>query len=629
MPGARASARQGCPGGQFAVPSTHPLVESLGGMCVREYSAPLDVDVPVTGSLTDDIIANAERHPERVAFSRRDGAGWQHVSTLAFHEQVRRVAKGLIAGGVEAGDRVALLSRTRYEWTLVDYALWYVGAVTVPVYETSSSDQLGWLLTDSGAKAIVVESARHRARLDEVDSSPPALHQVWTLDDGAVAELEAAGAQVPDEQLDRRRAAVTPASVATLVYTSGTAGHPKGCTLTHGNLIFETGAALSALDAIFEGEDSSTLLFLPLAHVFARLIQVAAVKAGVRLGYSPDATSLVKDLGAFKPTFLLAVPRVFEKLFNDASQDARIEGRGGVFDRAVDTAIAYSKALEVGRAGPLLRARRAVFERLVYARLREILGGDCTVAVSGGAPLGERLGHFYRGIGIEVLEGYGLTETTAAVTVNRPGNVRVGSVGQPLPGTTVRVADTGELLVRGGQVMRDYWRSPEATEEVLSPDGWLHTGDLGAIDDEGFVWITGRQKELLVTAGGKNVAPAPLEERIRAHPLVSQCMVVGDGRPFISALITLDPAASRRWAEDHGKPTDLFSLAEDPDVRREIQAAVDAANHAVSQAESVRRFAVLARDWSEESGELTPSLKVRRSTVLHQHRRAVETLYDH
>ena len=596
---------------------------------MREYSAPLDVEIPVTGSLTDDIVANAKHHPERVAFSRQGGAGWQPVSSVAFHDQVRRIAKGLIAAGVEPGDRVALLSRTRYEWTLVDYALWYVGAVAVPIYETSSAAQVEWLLTDSGATGIVVESAGHRARLDPAQPPPPGLRHVWTLDDGALDDLEDAGTGISDRELDRRREAVTPTSVATVIYTSGTTDHPRGCTLTHGNFMFEVDAALSALAGLFERRHSSTLLFLPLAHVFARVIQVGAVKAGVRLGHAPDVTTLTSELSTFEPTFLLAVPRVFEKLFNDATQDARIDGKGGAFDKAVDTAIAYSRALEEGKPGLLLRTRHALLDKLVYARIRRALGGQCTQAISGGAPLGERLGHFYRGVGVQILEGYGLTETTAAVTVNRPGLVRVGSVGQPLAGTTVRVADDGELLVRGPQVMRGYWDNPEASDEVLSLEGWLHTGDLGAIDDEGFVWITGRKKELLVTAGGKNVAPAPLEERIRAHPLVSQCLVLGDGRPFISALVTLEPAAAAQWAETHGRTAELAFLGDDPDVHREIQSAVDAANQSVSQAESVRRFAVLGRDWSEESGELTPSLKVRRSAVLHNYRQVVEDLYDH
>ena len=596
---------------------------------MREHSAPLDVEVPLTGSLTDDIVSNAKNHPERVAFSRPGEAAWQSVTSVAFHEQVRRIAKGLIAAGVEPGDRVALLSRTRYEWTLVDYALWYVGAVAVPIYETSSAAQVEWLLTDSGATGIFVESAEHRARLDAAQPPPPCLRHVWTLDEGALKELEDAGTRISDRELDRRREAVTPTSVATVIYTSGTTDHPRGCSLTHGNFMFEVDAALSALAGLFERRDSSTLLFLPLAHVFARVIQVGAVKAGVRLGHAPDVKTLASELSTFEPTFLLAVPRVFEKLFNDASQDARINGRGGAFDKAVATAIAYSKALEEGGPGLLLRTRHALVDKLVYTRIRRALGGQCTQAISGGAPLGERLGHFYRGVGVQILEGYGLTETTAAVTVNRPGLVRVGSVGQPLAGTTVRVADDGELLVRGPQVMRGYWENPEASDEVLSPEGWLHTGDLGAIDDEGFVWITGRKKELLVTAGGKNVAPAPLEERIRAHPLVSQCLVLGDGRPFISALVTLEPAAAAQWAETHGRTAELAFLGDDPDVHREIQSAVDAANQSVSQAESVRRFAVLGRDWSEESGELTPSLKVRRSAVLHNYRQVVEDLYDH
>ncbi len=397
--------------------------------------------------------------------------------------------------------------------------------------------------------------------------------------------------------------------------------------LTHGNFMFELGSALADLPELFEGEDASTLLFLPLAHVFARIIQVGCVKAGVRLGHSADIKTLVADLGEFRPSFILAVPRVFEKVFNTASQRAAVDGRGAIFDRAASTAIAYSRSLDRGRTGPLLRARHLLFDRLVYAKLRAALGGRCAYAVSGGAPLGERLGHFYRGIGVSILEGYGLTETTAAITANRPGAQRIGTVGQPLGGTTIRVADDGELLVQGGQVMRGYWRNDAGTAEMIDAAGWLHTGDLGEIDDEGFVRVTGRKKEILVTAGGKNVAPAPLEDRVRAHHLVSQCMVVGDGRPFIAALVTLDPEAVALWAQHHGKPTDPAALTDDPDLLAEIQSAVDDANSLVSQAEAVRKFAVLPDDWTEEDGHLTPSLKLKRSFVERVVRDDIDRLY--
>ena len=594
---------------------------------MREYSTPLETDAPTTGSLTDDVIHNAEHHPDEVAISRRVNDDWDDVTAREFHEQVRAVARGLMAAGIEAGDRIALLSRTRYEWTLFDYAIWYAGAVTVPIYETSSPAQVRWILEDSGAVAVVLESPQHQERLAEALPHLSELRHTWVIDEGAVDELTRLGQLVDEDEVERRRAEVSPASVATIIYTSGTTGLPKGCTLTHGNFMFELAVALDALDEVFTSDGSSTLLFLPLAHVFARVIQIGSIRARVRLGHSADVKTLVTDLSEFRPTFILAVPRVFEKLFNTASQSARIDGKGAIFDRAADTAIAYSRALDSGRPGAFLRARHALFDRLVYGKVRAALGGACAYAVSGGAPLGERLGHFYRGIGVTVLEGYGLTETTAAVTVNRPDALRVGTVGQPLPGTTMRVEPDGELVVRGGQVMQGYWHNADATAEVLDDDGWLHTGDLGDIDDEGFVRITGRKKEILVTAGGKNVAPAPLEDRIRAHYLVSQCLVVGDGRPFIGALITLDADAVERWAGQHGKSADLTALREDPELRAEVQTAVDEANESVSQAESVRRFVLLDRDWSEESGELTPSLKVRRNVVLKSARELVDDLY--
>ena len=434
---------------------------------MREYSTPLDLEVPTTGSLTDDIVTNAVEHPEAIAFSRHLGARWETVTAEEFHRQVRDVAKGLMAAGIEAGDRVALLSRTRYEWTLFDYAIWYAGAATVPVYETSSPAQVEWILADSGAAALVAEAPRHTVNLEEARPRLADLKHTWLIEEEAVADLTRLGQLVTDDDLDRRRSEVTPESVATVIYTSGTTGLPKGCTLTHGNFMFELTVALDALDDLFTQDESSTLLFLPLAHVFARVIQIGCVKARVRLGHSSDIKTLVTDLGDLHPTFILAVPRVFEKIFNTASQNARIDGKGAIFDRAADTAIAYSRALDRGRPGLLLRTRHALFDRLVYAKIRSALGGACTHAVSGGAPLGERLGHFYRGIGVTVLEGYGLTETTAAVTVNRPDASRVGSVGQPLAGTTLRVEADGEVLVRGGQVMRGYWNNPDATAEVL------------------------------------------------------------------------------------------------------------------------------------------------------------------
>ncbi|ANH39093.1 Long-chain-fatty-acid--CoA ligase FadD15 [Nocardioides dokdonensis FR1436] len=596
---------------------------------MREFSTPLTIEVPATGNLTDDIVTNAAQAPDAVVFSRpaADGSGWQDVTAAQFLEDVTGVAKGLVAAGVEAGDRVALISKTRYEWTLLDYAIWFAGAVTVPVYETSSEEQVAWILRDSGACAVVAESDEHVARVAAVRGGLDDLHHLWSFADNAVDVLTRLGADVDDAQLEARRTATTPLDLATLIYTSGTTGRPKGCMLTHGNFMFELGVATDELDALFDTEGAATLLFLPLAHVFARIIQIGAVKKRTRLGHSSDIKNLLADLQEFQPTFILAVPRVFEKVFNTASQKAATEGRGAIFDRAAETAIAWSRAQDKGRTPLRVRAAHAVFSRLVYAKLRDALGGRCEFAISGGAPLGERLGHFYRGIGMTVLEGYGLTETTAALSFNTPDATRIGTVGRPMPGTAVRVADDGELLFRGGQVFAGYWANEEASAEALERDGWFHTGDVGEVDDEGFVRITGRKKEILVTAGGKNVAPAVLEDRLRAHPLVDQCVVVGDGQPFIGALITLDREAVPGWAERHGKSGDLEVLLDDADLRSEIDQAVDDANKAVSKAESIRKFVVLPDEWTEEGGQLTPSLKLKRSVVVHEQRERIEQLY--
>jgi long-chain acyl-CoA synthetase len=594
---------------------------------LREYSSPLTVDIPATGNLTDDVVRNADEAPDAVAFSRRRGDDWDDVTAGEFLHEVRAVAKGLVAAGIQTGDRVALVSKTRYEWTLVDYAIWFAGAVTVPVYETSSSEQMEWILGDSGATAVVAEGPVHTARIAERRASLESLNHVWSLADNAIEVLRRLGEDISDAELEVRRTTATPLDLATIIYTSGTTGRPKGCLLTHGNFMFELGVAVPELHELFDPDDASTLLFLPLAHVFARIIQVGAVKARVRLGHSADIKNLLPDLDRFQPTFILAVPRVFEKVFNTASQKATAEGRGGIFERAADTAIAYSRALDRGKVPLALRGRHAVFSRLVYGRLRAALGGRCRYAVSGGAPLGDRLGHFYRGIGLVVLEGYGLTETTAALTANRPDALKIGTVGQPLPGTEVRVAEDGELLFRGGQVFAGYWENEPATAEVLGRDGWFHTGDVGEIDEEGFVRITGRKKEILVTAGGKNVAPAVLEDRVRGHALVSQCLVVGDGQPFIAALVTIDPESFADWAAAHSKTGDLRSLVDDPDLRDEVQHAVDDANAAVSRAESIRKFVILPEDWTEEGGQLTPSLKLKRNVVVRECKDEIAALF--
>lgn len=589
----------------------------------------MTTDIPDTGNLTDDVVTNARLRASSVQFSRRapETGAWEDVTMAEFLAEVSAVAKGLVAAGIEPGDRIALISKTRYEWTLFDYAIWFAGAVTVPIYETSSSEQVRWILSDSGARAVVAETSDHLARVAESRAELDHLNHVWSITDNAVDTLTRLGGDISDDELEKRRTTATPSDPATLIYTSGTTGRPKGCVLTHGNFMFELGVAVDELERLFHDDEGSTLLFLPLAHVFARIIQVGCVKSRTRMGHTADIKQLLPDLAEFQPTFILAVPRVFEKVFNTASQRATADGRGKIFDAAAETAIAYSRGLEKGKVPLRVRAKHAVFDKLVYGKLRTALGGRCVYAVSGGAPLGERLGHFYHGIGLVVLEGYGLTETTAALTANLPDATKIGTVGRPLPGTAVRVADDGELLFKGGQVMAGYWQNEQATAEVLEADGWFHTGDLGEVDDEGFVRITGRKKEILVTAGGKNVAPAVLEDRLRSHLLVDQCIVVGDGEPFIGALVTLDRDALPLWAQQHGKSTDLARLVDDPDLRAEIQAAVDDANKAVSRAESIRKFSVLPDEWTEEGGQLTPSLKLKRNVVMREFRDEVAALY--
>ena len=593
---------------------------------VREFSTPMTVGVPMTGNLTDDVVSNGREAPGAVVFRRRVDSVWEDVTAEAFLTEVGAVAKGLVAAGIGPGDRVALISRTRYEWTLVDYAIWFAGAVTVPIYETSSAEQVGWILRDSGARAVVAEGSEHTSRISSVRGDLTELMHVWSLTDNGIGVLTDLGADISDDELELRRTTATPLDLATVIYTSGTTGRPKGCMLTHGNFLFELGVAVEELPELFD-DGASTLLFLPLAHIFARIIQIGCVKRRATMGHSSDIKNLVVDLQEFRPTFVLAVPRVFEKIFNTASQRATADGRGAIFNRAAETAIAYSRGLDRGRPSLRVRAQHAIFNRLVYGRLRDALGGSCRYALSGGAPLGERLGHFYRGIGLTVLEGYGLTETTAALTVNLPTMLKVGTVGRPLPGTSVRVADDGELLFQGGQVFAGYWDNEAASAAAIERDGWFHTGDVGEVDDEGFVRITGRKKEILVTAGGKNVAPAVLEDRVRAHALVSQCLVVGDGQPFIAALVTLDEDVLPGWADAHGKTGPPADLATDPDLVAEIQAAIDDANNAVSKAEAIRKFTVLTRDWTEEGGQLTPSLKLKRNVVMREAREDIAALY--
>ncbi len=591
---------------------------------MREYEVAAITVVPAQSNLTDPVFRHAAEAPDAPLFARKVAGEWQPVSCATFAAEVLALAAGLVSAGVGPGDRVALLSRTRYEWTLCDYAILSAGAVSVPVYETSSAEQVRWMLGDSGAIAVIVESEAHADTVAAVRAALPELREVWRIEAGDLTDLAARGSAAGTESVAVRRAALNRASLATVIYTSGTTGRPKGCELTHGNLLAEA-AVTDAAPEVFVG---STLVFLPLAHVLARAIQVGCMAARVQLGHTPDIADLPADLLSFRPSFVLAVPRVFEKIYNSATTRAHAERKGAIFDLADRTAVAYSRALDTGGPPLPLRLRHALLDRLVYGRLRAALGGRLRYAVSGGAPLGPQLAHFFRGVGVTVLEGYGLTETSAGVTFNLPTSQRIGTVGRPIPGAAVRIADDGEVLIKGDVVFGGYWRNPEATAEALG-DGWFRTGDLGALDDDGFLRIVGRKKELIVTAGGKNVAPAVLEDRLRAAALVSQCMVVGDQKPFVGCLITLDPDALPGWAAAHGKPRGVTAgdLRDDPDLRAEIQAAVDDANRAVSRTEAIKRFRILPVDFTEQGGQLTPSLKVKRAVVAAEFGAEIEAIY--
>jgi long-chain acyl-CoA synthetase len=615
---------------------------------MQEYSVPAVVEIAPSASLADVVFERADREPEAVIMRRQATGGgppWPGVTAAQFCGEVTALAKGLIAAGIGAGDRVALLSRTRYEWTLADYAILAAGAVTVPIYETSSAEQVEWILSDSGARALIAETPAHTEAIAEVLGRLPAVEQIWLIEGGASGGAVAAkpldslalgGAGVSDDALAERRSGRTTADLATIIYTSGTTGRPKGCQLTHANMLADVRNAIGALPEIFTRSGRSALLFLPLAHSFARIIQVGCLESGTVLGHTPDAKNLVADLGSFQPTFILAVPRVFEKVYSGAELQASASPlKARIFAAAARTAIEWSKSLGVegravpGRQGLGLRAAHALYDRLVYSKLRAATGGRVQYAVSGGAPLGERLGHFFRGVGITVLEGYGLTETSPVVSANLPSHNKIGTVGPPVPGVTIRIADDGEILVSGPNVFPGYWHNEAATAEMIDADRWLHTGDLGELDD-GHLRVTGRKKDIIVTAGGKNVTPAVLEDRLRAHPLVSQCMVVGDGRPYVACLVTLDEEALEPWKGRHPQlaSASLAELANNPEMIAEIQTAVDDANKAVSRAESIRRFRILPVDFTEQDGYLTPSLKVRRGVVAKDFAADIDALYE-
>jgi long-chain acyl-CoA synthetase len=593
---------------------------------MNEITIPSIIPPASAGNLTNLIAERAWFEPERIVVSRPLGDGWQAVTAKEYEAEIRSVAKGLIASGISIGDRVAIMAKTRYEWTVLDFAIWFAGAVPVPIYETSSAEQVDWILTDSASVAIIVETPALVELVKPV--MPASCKNIWNITDNAIATLITAGKSITDDEISKRREALKPETLATLIYTSGTTGKPKGVHLTHGNFLSECGNVVNGASDLFLKPGGSTLLFLPVAHVFGRMVQIGAITAGLHLAHCSDITKLPADLGTFKPTFVLAVPRIFEKIFNGAEAKAEAAGKGKIFHKAVAVAVAYSVAMDGKRISPLLKLQHGLFDKLVYSKIRAGLGGRVEAAISGGAPLGERLGHFYRGAGIRVLEGYGLTETTAGATLNLSWAHKVGSVGKPIPGTTIKIADDGEVLIKGPIVMKGYWQNDAANAEVFTNDNYFRSGDLGKLDDEGYLYITGRKKELIVTAGGKNVAPAVLEDRLRANPLISQCMVVGDNKPFIAALVTLDPDAIKPWAVANKKEgASIADLTKDPTLLAVIQTAVDEANKAVSRAESIRKFTVLPVDFTIPGGQLTAKLSVKRHVVAQQFAREIDELF--
>lgn len=594
---------------------------------MNQYSVPALEPVASNGNLTNYIADRARFEPTRVMLSRPLGEGWQKVTAHELDQELRATAKGLIASGIKQGDRVAIMARTRYEWTILDFAIWYAGGVVVPIYETSSAEQVEWILSDSGAVAIIVETPTHKETVSPI--LPTAVKNLWLMTENVLSILANAGASISDDEIDQRRNSLAPSDLATLIYTSGTTGKPKGVQLTHENFIAECGNVVAGASDLFLKPGGSTLLFLPVAHVFGRMVQIGAIRAGLHMAHCSDPVGrLMPDLASFKPTFVLAVPRIFEKVYNGAEAKADAGGKGEIFRKAAAVAIAYSQALDTGKISIALRAKHALFDKLVFSKIRHLLGGRVEAAISGGAPLGERLGHFYRGAGVRVLEGYGLTETTAGATLNLTTSHKVGSVGRPIPSTTIKIDDDGEVLIKGPIVMRGYWQNDSANKEVFTDDGFFRSGDLGRIDSEGFLYIVGRKKELIVTSGGKNVAPAVLEDRLRAHPLISQCMVVGDNKPFIAALVTLDQDALKSWIAANKKDgASVADLVNDPTLNAVIQTAVDEANKAVSRAESIRKFTILPTDFSIAGGQLTAKLSVKRHVVAQQFAKEIEALF--
>ncbi|OBJ49767.1 long-chain fatty acid--CoA ligase [Mycobacterium sp. 1423905.2] len=598
---------------------------------MRQYSVPARFTIDEHDSVAAVVFEHERDDPDYVIYQRLIDGEWTDVTCAEAAGQIRSAALGLIALGVQAGDRVSIFSATRYEWAILDLAILAVGAVTVPIYETSSAEQVRWVLQDSEAVLVFAETDAHAAMVTELTGDLPALRRVLHIDGSgpkALDQLVEAGAEVDAGEVTARLQQLRCEDPATLIYTSGTTGRPKGCQLTHSNLLYEIRGTQECLPTLLTA-GQRLLVFLPLAHVLARALTLSAYTSKVTVGFTSDIKNLLPIFAVFKPTVVVSVPRVFEKVYNTAEQNAANDGKGPIFKAAAQTAVDWSRAYDEGKPGLVLRAKHALFDRLVYGKLRAALGGDCHAAVSGGAPLGARLGHFYRGAGVTVYEGYGLTETSAAVTVNQVNGLKIGTVGKLVPGNSLRIAEDKELLVRGGVVFGGYWRNEQATADAFT-DGWFRTGDLGAVDEDGFVTITGRKKELIVTAGGKNVAPAVLEDQLRSHPLISQAMVVGDNKPFIGALITIDPEAFDGWKERNSKSAgaSVGDLTTDPDLVAEVDAAVKQANLQVSNAESIRKFRILPVDFTEDTGELTPTMKVKRNVVAEKFASDIEAIYD-
>ncbi|MFU8947777.1 AMP-dependent synthetase/ligase [Mycetocola zhadangensis] len=596
---------------------------------MEQFDVPAVVTPDPTANTTDLLVERAKLTPTAPLFALPENGGWKDVSAEEFLRQVVALAKGFTAAGIQPGDKIGLMCKTSYQWTLIDFATWFTGAILVPIYETSSPSQVQWNMEDSGAVAVILETADHFARFDEVHPDLPLISNVWQIALGDLEKLSASGGDVPDEEIERRRSLAVGSDIATLIYTSGSTGKPKGCVITHSNFVELSRNSAVALHEVVEGKNgSSTVLFITLAHIFARFISVLNVHAGVKTGHQPDTKQLLSALSSFKPTYLLAVPRVFEKVYNSAEQKAEAGGKGKIFRSAADVAVEYSKARQAGSVPFGLKAKFMLFDKLVYNKLRTAMGGHIEYAVSGSAPLGSRLGHFFHSLGIEILEGYGLTETTAPATVGRPGKTPIGTVGPPMPGVSIRTLDDGEIEVKGNNVFKEYWKNPEATAEAFN-DGWFRTGDLGAFDKDGNLSITGRKKEIVVTAAGKNVAPAALEDPIRSNPVVGQVVVVGDQRPFISALITLDSEMIGTWLGNNGQDATLSleQAAKNPAVLAEIQRAIDNANTRVSRAESIRKFVVLNSEFTEASGHLTPKLSIKRHVILKDFAGEIDALY--